>query len=198
MKTKISNGNAKLGKIANMSLAPGKTCSADACKTCLVDGCYACKAYNAYKNTRAAWDTNTDLALNYLSCMEADLNAYFAGMNAPRYFRIHVSGDFVTYEYAQMWARVAANAEGTNFLAFTKQFDVIRGVEFPPNVSIVLSDWPGVDIPADLREIYSVAWLDDGRECIPADAIECPGNCDTCGMCWALAKRGIDVKFRKH
>jgi hypothetical protein len=97
-----------------------------------------------------------------------------------------------------MWARVAAAAPHTNFLAFTKQWDNIRGIEFPENFSMVLSDWPGIEIPSDLRALYSVAWLDDGRDCIPADAIECPGNCETCGVCWALAKRGLDVKFRKH
>ena len=198
MKVKISKGNVKIGSIDNLSLTPGVTCSAEACATCFVNGCYACKSYRMYKSVRAAWDGNTELALNDLATFESDLNAYFSGMNAPRFFRVHVGGDFVTREYAAMWARVAAAAPNTNFLAFTKQFDNIRGIEFPDNFSMVLSDWPGVEIPSDLRALYSVAWLDDGRVCVPADAIECPGNCETCGVCWALAKRRLDVKFRKH
>lgn len=198
MKTKISAGNSKLGTIANMSLTPGRTCSPEACKTCLTGGCYAMKAYRMYKTTRAAWDSNTELALTALDVMERDLMAYFGGMNAPRFFRIHVGGDFVTREYAAMWARVAAANPATNFLAFTKQWSMIRGIEFPENVSIVLSAWPGTTIPEDLRNLYSVAWLDDGSEEIPADALECPGNCSTCGVCWSLAKRHIDVKFAKH
>ena len=198
MKTRISNGNSKLGTIANISLAPGKTCSAEACKTCLNGGCYAMKSYRMYKNVRAAWDANTQLAVEDLATMEADLHKYFASMNAPRFFRIHVGGDFVSREYAEMWARVATAAPATNFLAFTKQWDNIRGVEFPDNVSIVLSAWPGTTIPEDLRKLYSVAWLDDGAEEIPENALECPGNCQTCGVCWSLAKRHMDVKFRKH
>lgn len=198
MKTKVSNGNSKLGTIANMSLTPGKTCSPEACKTCLTGGCYAMKSYRMYKSVRAAWDNNTELALTALDVMERDLMNYFSSMNAPRFFRIHVGGDFVTREYAEMWARVAASNPGTNFLAFTKQWDMIRGIEFPENFSMVLSSWPGTTIPEDLRRLYSVAWLDDGSEEIPADAIECPGNCSTCGVCWALAKRGLDVKFAKH
>ena len=198
MKIHISNGNSKLGTIANISLTPGRTCSPEACKTCLTGGCYAMKSYRMYKNVRAAWDANTDLVLNDLASMETDLLKYFSAVTAPRFFRIHVGGDFVTREYAAMWARVAAACPGTNFLAFTKQWDIIRGIEFPANASIVLSAWPGITIPEDLRKLYSVAWLDDGTEDIPEDAIECPGNCTTCGVCWSLAKRHLDVKFRKH
>ena len=198
MKTRISNGNSKLGTIANISLTPGRTCSAEACKTCMVDGCYALKAYRMYKNTRSAWDANTELAVNDLPTMEAELLQYLSGVNAPRFFRIHVGGDFVTREYAEMWARVALASPHTNFLAFTKQWDHIRGVNFPENVSIVLSAWPGTSIPEDLRALYSVAWMNDGSEPMPADALECPGNCSTCGVCWSLSKHHIDVFFNKH
>ena len=198
MKTRISNGNSKLGTIANISLTPGRTCSPEACKTCLTGGCYAMKSYRLYKSVRAAWDANTELATGDLATMEAELLQYFSSMNAPRFFRIHVGGDFVSREYAEMWARVAAASPCTNFLAFTKQWDNVRGVNFPDNVSIVLSAWPGTTIPEDLRELYSVAWLNDGSVDIPADALECPGNCSTCGVCWSLAKRHIDVFFNKH
>lgn len=198
MKTKISAGNNKLGTIANISLTPGRTCSPEACKTCLTGGCYAMKSYRMYKNVRAAWDNNTELALTALDVMEGDLMRYFSGVNAPRFFRVHVGGDFVSREYAEMWARVAVANPNTNFLAFTKQWNMIRGIEFPANFSMVLSSWPGTTIPEDLRELYSVAWLDDGSEEVPADAVECPGNCATCGVCWSLAKRHLDVKFAKH
>jgi hypothetical protein len=195
---KISNGNSKVGRIPNMSLTPGKTCSAEACKTCLCGGCYAMKSYRMYSNVRNAWDSNTEMAVNNLEEMERQLAKYFAGMNAPRFFRLHVAGDFVSREYTMMWARIAAAAPHTNFLAFTKQWDNIRGIDFPSNFSLVLSAWPGTVIPADLREKYSVAWLDDGTEQIPENAMECPGNCETCGACWGLARMGIDVKFAKH
>lgn len=199
MKTKISNGNSKLGTIANMSLTPGATCSAEACNTCLKEGCYACKSYRMYKNVRAAWDANTELAINDLSAMESDLMTYFGSMNAPRFFRIHVGGDFVTEEYAAMWARVMAANPFTNFLAFTKQWNNVINVDFPENASIVPSGWPGTTIPENIMQKFkSAAYCDDGNTEIPADAIECPGNCETCGVCWSLAKRGISVFFKKH
>lgn len=195
---KISAGNTKTGRIPAFSMAPGRTCSAEACRTCLTGGCYAKKLYNLRPSVRNAWDHNTELVLHDLELVERELIAYFSGMTAPRFFRLHVSGDFVNREYAAMWARVAAAAPGTNFLAFTKQWDHVRGVEFPSNFSLVLSAWPGTVIPADLRSRYSVAWLDDGSDDIPANAMPCPGNCENCGACWGLAKRGIDVKFAKH
>lgn len=200
MKTaiRISSGNSKTGAIPAFSLTPGCTCSEEARATCFRFGCYACKSYRQYPNVRKAWDTNTDLIKTNLELVEKELTAYFSAMTAPRFFRLHVSGDFASREYAEMWARVASNAPHTNFLAFTKQWNMVRGIEFPDNFSLVLSAWPGTTIPEDLRNIYSVAWLDDGTEEIPETAMECPGHCDRCGACWGLAKKGIDVKFKKH
>ena len=194
----ISKGNIKVGTIPNMSLTPGRTCSAEACKTCLVQGCYACKSYRQYKNVRAAWNDNTEMALHNLPEMEKQFDAYFSGMNAPRYFRIHVGGDFVTHEYAEMWARVAAKHPGTRFLAFTKQWENVRGVDFPANFSLVLSGWPGTEIPVDLAAIYAKAICVDTENDIPENGFACPGRCESCGACWELAKRGVDVYFVKH
>lgn len=192
----ISNGNSKLGKIGNWSVTPGRTCSACACKTCLLDGCYALDSYTRFPQTRAAWDENTDFAMQDLPALEAQLDAYFAKKSAPRYFRVHVGGDFFSAEYARMWARVAEKAPHTRFLAFTKQWNAVRGVEFPANFKLILSAWPGTEIPADLLALYRVAWLDDGTvNDIPADAIVCPGECDKCGMCWDLDH---DTVFIKH
>ena len=192
----ISKSNSKLGNIPNWSLTPGATCSRCACETCLREGCYAMKSYRQYPNVRKNWDENTALATQNLPALESYLNSYFSKLSAPRFFRVHVAGDFVSKEYAEMWARVAAAASGTKFLAFTKQWDNVRGVKFPANFKLILSSWPGTEIPADLRALYNVAWLDDGTVSdIPADALECPGNCETCGACWSL---NSDTVFHKH
>ena len=198
VKMHISNGNKKLGAIPNFSLTPGKTCSAEACKTCLVQGCYACKAYRMYKATRVAWDDNSELAINNLDRLEKELNAYFDKLTAPRFFRVHTGGDFVTREYAEVWARVAASHPGTTFLAFTKQWDNIRGIEFPDNFSLVLSGWPGTVIPEDLTAVYPVANMIETLADHDENAILCPGNCDNCGMCFNLKKTGRNVEFLKH
>lgn len=193
----ISNGNSKIGHVPNCSLTPGRSCSAMACKTCLKEGCYACKSYRQYPNVRAAWDENTNMALTDLMVLKAELMEYFGSLSAPRYFRVHVGGDFITAAYAKMWADIARANPHTNFLAYTKQFDNIRGINFPENFSLVLSDWQGCEIPEDLQKLYPVAY------CVPtvadahADTFMCPGNCDKCGKCWHL-KADESVTFIKH
>lgn len=89
---------------------------------------------------------------------------------------------------------------GTVTLAFTKEFDTLRTLieqgimpnnpkdvaEFP--LQIVLSEWADeLKAPEDLvamgyhtsRAIYDVNDLRPGE-------FLCPGNCETCGMCWRL------------
>jgi hypothetical protein len=193
----ISDGNTKTGKIPAFSLAPGMTCSAAACRTCYNEGCYARKLYRLRPTVKKAWDENTDFVLHDLERVENALDKYLT-KHAPRFFRVHVSGDFVTREYAAAWARIASKHTETRFLAFTKQFDIIRGIEFPGNFSIVASAWEGVKIPNDIRAAFPVAWVFNTIDDIPENIFECPGRCDTCGACWGLAKKGIDVGFLKH
>lgn len=200
-------GNSKTGEIPAWNLVPGKTCSPEACAHCMQEGCYAMKnmiraGYDIEKNgVFRAWTENTVHAMNHLPELEADLIQYFSTMTAPRFFRIHASGDFFSVEYAEIWYRIAERFPGTIFLAFTKQWDIVRKVPFYqlPNFSLVLSGWTGVTIPEDLRNLYPCAWCDDGEETrIPADAIECPGHCETCGICWNLRQIGKDTFFHKH
>lgn len=191
----ISLKNTKLGMIPAFSMTPGATCSACAKETCFKDGCYAAKFYRFRPSVKAAWDENAQIATNDLKAFKDFMDAYFDSMSAPRYFRIHVSGDFFSREYAKTWADIAVAHPHTNFLAFTKQWDSIRGVDFPPNCKIVLSAWPGTEVPADLQTKYCVAWMDDGKTKIPDDAHECSGQCDKCGECWHLDS---DVVFKKH
>ena len=205
----ISTTNSKLGCIPSLNLLPVVTCSASACKTCAKGGCYAVKnvfrcGYDVNKSSvLRAWTENTLLARNNLDMLERFLDHYLSGINPPRLFRIHSSGDFFSRAYAEMWFRIAEHHPETRFLAFTKQFDVIASMEKQfsalDNFSLVLSAWPGMDVPQALREVYPVAWLDDGTETrIPADAIKCPGKCETCGLCWNLKATGKDTYFAKH
>lgn len=194
----ISKGNSKVGQIPNFSLVPGRTCTPEACRTCLKEGCYAMKSYRMYPSVRKAWDDNTNLAVNNLERLEGELMKYFDNpLTRPRFFRVHVGGDFVTYAYAEMWARIATAFPDVNFLAFTKCFDIVDTIDFPDNFSIVLSAWKGCAIPERLKKRYAVAYVSDCDD-VPGDAIRCPGHCDTCGACWGLAKRGLDVVFDKH
>jgi hypothetical protein len=193
MKTqvKISSGNTKLGNMHNISLTPIKGCvNCQACKK----SCYALKAYKMYANTRKAWNGNLRLA-------RKDRCEYFAQIylylmkHKPKFFRWHVAGDILDQAYLDAMIGVAIDTPQTKFLCFTKAHH-LNFKDLPENLSIVLSMWPTMPIPAiNLPK----AWMQDGTETrMPRNAIECPGNCETCGMCFALKKLGRDVMFHKH
>lgn len=203
-------GNSKLGTIPAWNVAPVVTCAGCAKKTCAVDGCYAVKNMFAHgynyntNNVLKAWTDNTKLAFTDLDKLEKQLNIYFDFMEmsitSAKFFRIHSAGDFFSVKYAEMWKRIAEKHTGIKFLAFTKQFDIIRKVDFSAleNFSLVLSGWTGIEIPADLLEKYHAAFCVEKGNTAPVDALECPGNCDTCGMCWNLNKINSNVYFHKH
>lgn len=200
-------GNHKTGKIPAFNLLPVVTCSGDACQTCGRDGCYAVKncfraGYDVEKNNvLRSWTDNTILALYDIDRLEKELEAYFSSIVSPRLFRIHASGDFKTVEYAEMWYRIAKRHPETRFLAFTKQWDVVREVPFYtlPNFSLVLSGWEGITIPEDLEKLYSVALcVKEIPDTVPENCFVCPGDCEHCGACWTLHQFGLYVIFKKH
>ena len=194
----ISNGNLKLGTIPSFNLPPIQACSPDACKTCGHD-CYAMKAWRQYHTVRIAYSENLELVKDHLYELEDTLNWFFDSPNAPRFFRLHTSGDFISLEYSLMWYRVILTHPQTKFLIFSKYWDNIRPIKFYElkNCKLYLSDWPGFDIPEDLRALYPIAWIDDGSR--PKELFEeasgCPGNCESCFGCWLNSG---DVVFKKH
>lgn len=198
-KLHISSGNTKMGPVPSFSLPSGLTCSPEARKTCHHD-CYYRRHVERFPLVRKYGKQNLDMCLNSLAETEEYLNWYFSNPNAPRLFRIHVGGDFYNAEYFAMWVRVISSHPNTQFLAFTKQFDVIAEYKeaLPENLSLILSAWPGLEIPKKLRSRFPVAWMQDGTETrVPSDAIQCTGNCMECkAKCWALS--GCDVVFKKH
>ena len=213
----VSDGNTKLGVIPSFSLTPVMTCRADApCK----DRCYARFAYRCYKQTRRAYDENTKLVQKNLIRFENQMNAWL-DLYHPQVFRIHVSGDFCSYEYLLAWSRVIRKHPDTLFFCFTKQWDIVREYmkshHLMPNFTIILSAWvPNGDVktwcpPGDLLAKLPVAWVVDEKhdeqystlaKNIGVERIgkirKCSGNCDECGMCFHLRKSNGDVLFRLH
>lgn len=190
----ISHENTKLGKIPSFSLPPGKTCSKDARRTCLIDGCYAVKAYTLYPSTRAAWDGNLAALKAYPVAVEAAILAWIQS-HKPRFFRIHVSGDFFASWYLWMWERIIAKCPETVFLAFSKQFGIMRMASDIPNWQLFASDWQGIVIPDDIRRRFPIAYCITRDMVEPIDAIECAGTCKVCDHCYT---NRTSVYFHKH
>jgi hypothetical protein len=194
---KISDGNMKLGKIPNISLTPCKACSPDApCKK----KCYAMKAYRMYPLVRKAWDTNTKQALGKDRVKYFEDVRKFIAKKSPKFFRWHVAGDIPDEGYLYQMVAIAKTFPETKFLAFTKRHDILNNwpaAEMPDNLEVVMSMWPKWG-DAEIKG-FRRAWMQDGTETrVPADAIECPGFCENCGMCWSLGKLGRDVVFNVH
>jgi ferredoxin len=187
----ISNGNQKLGKIPNLSLVPVKDCAN--CTACRKD-CYALKAWRLYPSVRRAWGANSKSFRRDSAKACREVSAWIA-KHKPRFFRWHVAGDILDQAHLDGIANVAKEHPQTLFLCFTKRHD-LSFHSIPGNLSIVLSMFPSMPMPS---QSLPIAWMQDGTETrIPANAMECPGHCDRCGMCWNLSTLGRDVFFRKH
>ena len=189
----ISEGNSKMGVIPSISLPAIVTCNPKA--PCTKGGCYALNGAFQYPSVQGAYAKN-------LNTFKSSPKDYFNAIDQwlhirkPSIFRFHVSGDIPNKRYLTEMMKIAAYNPEIKFLAFTKKYALLKGISVPKNLSIVASAWTGFDMPA---HDYPIAWLNDGIENrIPKDAIECFGNCETCGMCWSLKKLGKDVYFNKH
>jgi hypothetical protein len=87
---------------------------------------------------------------------------------------------------------------GVHGLMFTKSYDI--GVDFsraPENLSVVLSTWPGMELPGASYEGLPKSWLGDDPRA-PGDGIKCSGLCWACSMCWDLRSSGKDVILKRH
>ena len=190
---RISEGNVKTGEIASVSLPPKVTCPACPCWS----KCYADKLQQFRKEVKAAWQGNLDVLSRDRDLYFYSIEQYLASKQ-PDFFRFHVSGDFPDQDYLDRVIQLSRDYnDGCNFLAFTKRFG-FHYRDLPSNLSIVFSAWPGATMP-DRRKNLPIAWVQDGTETrIPNDAIQCPGNCETCGLCWKLKDVGHDVWFKIH
>ena len=194
----ISRGNRKLGAIMNVSIQPVQCCPKGV--PCAQGGCYALKSLRLYSQTRKAWAKNARIAItNPRSYFSQIANSIAA--RRPRYFRWHVAGDILNVDYLRQMCRIAAHHPRTRFLVFTKAFHIVNAYEntraLPGNLAAIFSAWPRMKI--DNPHKHRIAWMQDGRENrVPQNAIECPRNCENCGICFQLPELRRDVVFQKH
>ena len=194
----ISRGNRKLGAIMNVSIQPVQCCPKGI--PCAEGGCYALKSLRLYPKTRKAWAKNARIA-------KTNPKSYFSQIansiadRRPRYFRWHVAGDILGLDYLERMCRIATHHPRTRFLVFTKAFHIVNAYEntraLPGNLAVIFSAWPSMKI--DNPHGHRIAWMQDRTEDrVPEDAVECPGNCESCRICFRLPKLHRDVVFHKH
>jgi hypothetical protein len=197
MKIRISPGNRKLGGIPSVSLPPVLTCAKGipCARECYVVRNMLGGPYGAAIG--ASYRANLDLLRADRDSFFSQLRAYLE-RRAPRFFRYHVSGDYVDSDHLMRALELARELPRVKFLAFSKRHDLFpKPSVVPKNFSLIASLWPSWGTrPAG----YRAAYMQDGTETRRAarKAIECPGNCATCAACWNLPRLGVDVVFHKH
>jgi len=198
MRLKISQGNSKIGGVPNLSLPPVLTCRENA--PCIKE-CYARKSYDRWPAVRRAWDSNLELYKTEPEVFFNDLCLYLA-VAQPRRFRLFVGGDFPDVEFFVRFVDIAETYHTTQFLCFTKQYEFLHGVDIPDNLNLVLSIWPGLEMPHGSLD-SPTAWLSTDTRFdtyyTNQPFIHCPGSCDTCGhQCWHGISVDLPVKFDPH
>ena len=121
-----------------------------------------------------------------------------------KFFRYHVSGDIIDADYLQRMCKLARELKGTNFLAFTKNYQDVNAYfmthKKPANLKLIFSlpfDGCKIDNPHNLP---TAAVILKGNQ--PAENYKiCGGNCAECACrgvgCWEL-KKGETIAFYEH
>jgi hypothetical protein len=197
-KISISPGNAKMGFIPSVSLPPIRTC-AHGCKC--ATKCYAAKLCRIRPSVAKAYERNLTILMN-------DDVSYWDQVNdavkMSAYFRFHVSGDILDYNYLLNMVTIAELNPHTTILAFTKQYDLVNTYlnifgTLPDNLKLIFSAWP--EMPMDNPHNMPVANVIFKGQIPAEDWKICGGNCAECACrgvgCWEL-KKGENIAFYEH
>jgi len=186
----ISEGNSKLGKVANISLPPIETCMEN--PPCAKD-CYP-KVYlnrwpmisKVYKKNLSTYKRDPEL---YFNCISLGLSKM-----KPEYFRWHVAGDIPDLHYFNQMYVMAIVFPEIKFMVFTKKYKFLEYQkfsvkEYATNLTVIQSAWPGLALPFiecnHKRESeFPIAFLEEDTR--RHNYLKCDAPCDSCGKCWDL------------
>ena len=195
----VSDGNEKIGRIKNVSVAPILTCKG-VCNTC-VNHCYDLKAVLQYPGTAKARARNTVILRNdpfefFVQLLHA------AQRQRKNLFRLNVGGEIDSLAHLQIIVRVAAMVPKTKFLLFTKKHFLVNSYvetcgKLPSNLKLIFSTWPGMTVDNPHNFPLSCPY----PEKLPHGWKKCIGNCELCAQykcgCWDVEKGRI-IGFKYH
>ena len=197
LKISISKSNIKMGAIPSVSLPPVATCSN--CSECK-NKCYALRMIKRRPSIGQAYQRNLDI-FNYSP--DIFKQQVIAAAMISNYFRWFTGGDIPNKEFFNMMVDIANTCKNCNFLAFTKNYNVVNefianGGTIPPNLKIIFSEWKkAIPNPFNLPKSKVIF----RGEQPPTDAKICGGNCYNCicqGIaCWTLANNDT-IYFYEH
>ena len=196
----ISDGNKKIGRVLNVSLPPIITCPN--CSHCQ-KLCYDIKACNQYPNTVV------DARARNLAILNKNRDEYFGRIEDKicrrrknKYFRWHVAGDIVDYNYFERMVEMAKRHPEFIFWTYTKAYGTVNEYvkrngrdAIPANLSIMFSEWRGMpmDNPYGFPE-FKVVFKDEEEP----KGFYCPSNCDICKEVHRGCPYGETTYCREH
>lgn len=176
----ISDGNKKIGRVLNVSLAPIVTCGN--CGKC-AGLCYDIKAVLAYPSARDARCRNTAL---FNLDRDEFFNRLWDKMSRRRknlFLRFHVSGEIVDIDHFARMVETARRFPNYRIWTYTKMYSIVNAYcdlygreSIPENFSVMFSAWKGVpmDNPYNFP-VFTCAFTEEEKV-----GRKCPGNCDVC------------------
>ena len=188
VKASISDGNDKIGRTTNFSMAPVLSCGS--CKACRLT-CYAVK--NCIRRgitVTSAWVKNYALAMFARDDLFNQLYTKCKNKRKHKFFRWHVSGDVLDADYFSRMVKLAFAFLDFRFWTYTEMQHIVNAYcdkygrdAIPENFNIMFSDWSmftGVAIqnPYKFKRFIVVP-----KNIKPEDrprGFYCPGNCDFC------------------
>ena len=197
----ISYG-AKTGpQIPTVGMSPELTCRPDVpCKRL----CYGRIGRYRFAHTKNLLEQNYDIWVEDPQFFEKDVSI---SAIPARFFRWFPVGDIPSMEFLEMMLRISDTVQGTRFLSFTKQYDIVD--EYLDNhpmwdenrFVIIESVWGDELVPTNRHNLPLSYVRFKNKPCfIPPDALQCIGDCSRCILgksCWDL-KRGESVVLDEH
>lgn len=152
----LVDGNEKIGKGVyhfstlpgckdyNVTLANGKTVFIPGTCAGNCENGYCMRGRYAMQNVQNSLANKTVLAREHLDFLERAIMAQIKA-NKIKTVRIHVTGDFFSVEYLEMWKRIIASNPGTVFWTYTKETAAEKAFDEFENANIVKSNTPVID-----------------------------------------------------
>lgn len=188
----ISRGNRKIGRVMNVSTAPVLACAN--CKECK-SFCYDIKACMQYPcNVLTARVENLYMARYARRQYFQQIKDACSRRRANKFFRWHVAGDILDADYFVHMVEIARMFPDFVFWTYTKNYAIVnhyvathggnRHVAIPGNLSIMFSEWDGLEMDNPYNFGTFSCKLKDGNKNHAPEYFDglykCPGNCDIC------------------
>jgi len=150
----LVKGNEKIGNVWHFSTLPGSKEynvtiangeNLDMCGTCAgnCENGYCMVGRYVMQNVQDSLANKTVLARDYMAFLDKAIRAQIIADHIDK-VRIHVTGDFFSREYLNMWVNIVNDFPAVTFWTYTKEQAAETAFDRFENANIVKSNIPGI------------------------------------------------------